>query len=125
MRQAVAFKLESDLREMVAAKWAQTRMASALGVSASTVHFSLKRLGIKHGGHIWRARKFPTLPIVSALRNERMEQGLSIAELGKIAGYHYGQISEWERGVRPMPPLAQNDVAQALGFEITLKKIGA
>jgi hypothetical protein len=125
MRQAVAFKIEGALREMVAAKWAQTRMASALGVSASTVHFSLKKLGITHHGHIWRSRQFPTLPIVSALRNERMAQGMSMEALGNISGYHKGQICEWERGVRPMPPLAQNDIAQALGFEITLRRRGA
>lgn len=125
MRQAVAFKIEGALREMAAAKWPQTRMASALGVSASTVHFSLKKLGIKHGGNCWATREYPTPPIVSALRNARVESGMTRPDLAKISGYHANQISEWERGARQVPLHVLTDLTQALGFDVALVKRAA
>lgn len=124
-RKSLADKHASELREMTDAHWTKRRMAASLGVNVATIYIAMKKLGIQHGGNRWTTRKFKTIPIIARLREERMGMSLSIDEFALKVGWHRSLISEWERGARRMHVPALVDVANALGYEVTLTRIGS
>lgn len=54
-----------------------------------------------------------------ALEAARIARGLSINEVGEIAGYARGTYNHWLRGTRPTLS-SLIDVAQALGWRVVL-----
>jgi hypothetical protein len=124
LRACTATRHRAALREMADAKWTMASMARALGVHPNTVKSSLKKLGIHHPGMRWTPRKYKTHPIIAKLREERMDKCMTVHELAKKVGYCGSLISEWERGSRRMHFQALVNVSEALGYEITLRRIG-
>lgn len=69
-------------------------------------------------------RRKPTYthPLVLQLRAERNRQGWSQAAVAERAGYHYSTLAAWELG-RDAPTLfALECFANALGFELILRR---
>lgn len=122
-RACTATRHEADLREMAAAKWTIASMARVLRVHPNTVSLSLEKLGIHHPGNRWTSRKYKTHPIIAKLRDERMNKCMTVDEFAKKVGYSGSLVSEWERGSRRMHFQALVNVSQALGYEITLRRI--
>jgi hypothetical protein len=77
----LAVRHERDLREMVAAKLPKLTMARTLGVRVDAITNSLAKLELHHGGRRWSTRKYKTHAIIARLREERMNQCLTIDEL--------------------------------------------
>jgi hypothetical protein len=111
------------LREMAAAHWSYAKMAAVLGVHVNTVSIALERLGLKHTPR-WSRRKFNTVRIVTELREERMRKRVTIDQLAAKSGWDRSLIGEWERAGRRMHVPGLVDVAQALGYEVVLRRIG-
>lgn len=63
-------------------------------------------------------------PVISALREERLRRGLSLEQLGDIAGYTGNHIWCIEHGKQNAKIDVLNDLAQALGMQITVQKVG-
>ena len=123
-RKSLADRRGPELREMVACRWSKVRMAEALGASVWTITAALNKLEIQSCGFRSNKRKFKTVPIIAALREERKKRCLTIDEFALKVGWHRSLISEWERGRRRMHVPALVDIANALGYEITLTRIG-
>lgn len=96
------------------------------GRTWGSIHHQAFAMGLRRKVKYMRPCTKPTRhPIMRALREERVRQGLSLNALGKRAGYSGEHIGEWERGVYAplMPSIA--DLANALGLELTVKRMGA
>jgi DNA-binding XRE family transcriptional regulator len=124
MRACVATRCETELREMASAMWTKRRMAAAIGVDVNTISRALRANGIHHGGNRWSEKRFRTHPVVSTLRSERMALGLTLDQFARKVGYNRSIVGEWERGARRMSLDALQNVAQALGYDITLTRRG-
>jgi hypothetical protein len=112
-----------ELREMAAAHWPYAKMATVLNVHVNTVSAALEKLGLKNTPR-WSSRKFHTTPIIAKLRELRMNECVTIDQLAIKSGWDRSIVSEWERGSRRMHVPALVDVAEALGYEVTLRRIG-
>lgn len=62
-------------------------------------------------------------PIVLELMKERLNQKMTKMKAGIRAGYHFNQISYWERGIHQPNARALTDYAQALGKRLKLEDI--
>jgi transcriptional regulator with XRE-family HTH domain len=108
---------------MSAAHLSYAKMAAALGVHVNTVSLALERLDLKKTPR-WSARKFHTNPVITKLREVRMNKCVTIDQLAIKSGWDRSIVSEWERGARRMHVPGLVDVAQALGYEVVLRRIG-
>lgn len=64
-------------------------------------------------------------PLIAALRAERRRLEVSQQQMAEYLGYHATAVCSWERG-RCEPPLrVLSGWAEAVGFEIVLRRVGA
>jgi transcriptional regulator with XRE-family HTH domain len=61
-------------------------------------------------------------PIIVALRQERLNLKLRLVDVSDKTGYHYNAIQRWEAGKVAPSVQAVVDYANALGFDVVLKK---
>lgn len=118
---------EQRLREMAALGWPTKLMAREFGIKTNTVSQYLRELGIpyqKFGRDLQSGRR-NIIPILASLRRERMSRGMSMTAFAQRTGWDRSVIGEWETGKRRIHGPGLMDYANALGFELTLKKIGA
>lgn len=62
-------------------------------------------------------------PIVTQLANERRTSGMSVLELADLAGYGESLFTKLECGQRSPSFAALNAWAEALGYEVSLRRI--
>lgn len=118
---------ERRLREMAALGWPTKLMAREFGIKTNTVSQYLRELGIsylKFNRNLQTGRR-NILPVLDILRLERMRKGLTLTVFAQRTGWDRSVIGEWETGKRRIHGPGLVDYANALGFEITLKKIDA
>jgi len=62
------------------------------------------------------------MSLVSELRKERVKLKLSLLAVSEKIGYHYNSIQQWE--TNKISPSVQSivDYADALGFDVVLKR---
>jgi transcriptional regulator with XRE-family HTH domain len=60
----------------------------------------------------------PKKPRVHPLRAWRLRHGLTQKELAAMLGIHYSNITYWETGERPIPPLRAWKIQKALGIRV-------
>lgn len=60
--------------------------------------------------------------LISALRQERIKLKLRLVDVSEKTGYHYNAIQRWETGIVSPSINAVIDYADALGFDVVLKR---
>ncbi|WP_330436586.1 helix-turn-helix domain-containing protein (plasmid) [Streptomyces sp. NBC_00825] len=65
-----------------------------------------------------RARAVPAADVNPGelVRLARKERGLTLAQLGELAGYSAAQVSRYERGISPLTDVTDRRFADALGI---------
>lgn len=62
--------------------------------------------------------------LIRELRGEREHLKVGVAEVARVTGYRENQIGNWERGETEPGLYKFIDVANALGFDVVLKRKG-
>lgn len=90
--------------------------------SLATIAKKASALGIKRQSPGIRTNKRFVHPLIRQLREEREKRKMGRPELEEKSGYHVSQILSWELGKVNPDFMSMHDWAEALGFELILRK---